>query len=154
MRPKRGSAASMNSWDPFKDLLSIQERVNRLFENAVGSGEETTSGGTWSPAMDVCETETEYLVRAELPEVERSDIDIRIRGNTLTIEGERKLHRTVMEGYHRLERIYGRFRRSFLLPGSLDQDSITASLKDGILKIVLPKKGNTVDKEEEVTAQG
>jgi len=144
----------MNSWDPFKDLLSIQERVNRLFENAVGSGEETTSGGTWSPAMDVCETETEYLVRAELPEVERSDIDIRIRGNTLTIEGERKLHRTVMEGYHRLERIYGRFRRSFLLPGSLDQDSITASLKDGILKIVLPKKGNTVDKEEEVTAQG
>jgi HSP20 family protein len=144
----------MNSWDPFRDFLSVQERVNRLFENALGAGgEDTTSGGTWSPAVDICETESEYVVKAELPEVKRSDIDIRIRGNTLTIEGERKLRRTVMEGYHRLERIYGRFRRSFLLPGALDQDSITASLKDGILKIVLPKKGNTADTEE-VTVRG
>jgi len=145
----------MNSWDPFKDLLSIQERVNRLFENATGSGvQDPASGGTWSPAVDICETETEFLVRAEVPGVKRSDIDIRVRGNTLTIEGERKLHHTGMEGYHRLERVYGRFQRSFLLPGAVDQDNIIASLKDGILKIVLPKRGDTKDKQREATAQG
>ena len=152
---RRGSAGSMNSWDPFKDLFSMQERVNRLFESAAGSGaHDPVSGGTWSPAVDICETETEFLVRAEVPEVKRSDVDIRVRGNTLTIEGERKPHRTVMEGYHRLERAYGRFQRSFLLPGSVDQGTITASLKDGILKIVLPKKGDTADKQIEVAAQG
>ncbi len=145
----------MNSRDPFKDLISIQERVNRLFENADGSVlQDPASGGTWSPAMDICETETEFLVRAEVPEVKRSDIDILVRGNILTIQGERKLHRAVMEGYHRLERACGRFQRSFLLPGSVDQDNITASLKDGILKIVLPKKGDTKDKQIEATAQG
>jgi HSP20 family protein len=152
---KRGSAANMSSWDPFKDLLSIQERVNRLFEDATGSGgQDPLAGGTWSPVVDICETETEYLVRAEVPEVKRSDIDIRVRGNTLTIEGERKLRRTGMEGYHRLERVYGRFQRSFLLPGSVDQDSITALLKDGILKIVLPKKRETIEKRREVTTLG
>ncbi len=145
----------MNSWDPFKDLLSIQERVNRLFENAAGSGaQDPTSGGAWSPTVDICETETEFLVLAEVPEVKRSDIDIRVRGHALTIEGERKLRRSLMEGYHRLERVYGKFHRSFLLPGSVDQDRITASLKDGILRIVLPKKEDIVGEQREGAAQG
>ncbi len=145
----------MNSWDPFKDLLSIQERVNRLFEDAAGPGvQDLTSGGAWSPSVDICETETEFLVMAEVPGVKRSDMDIRVRGNALTIEGERRLHRAVMEGYHRLERVCGKFHRSFLLPGSVDQDSITASLKDGILKIVLPKKGDVTDTRRERTARG
>lgn len=142
----RDFAASMNKWDPFRDLLSIQERVNRLFENAQGTVRitgDTASAGTWSPAVDICETEGEFLVKAEIPGVEQPDIDIRVRENILTIEGERKLHHTVMEGYHRIERVYGRFQRSFLLPVSVDQDGITASLKDGILRIVLPKKGET-----------
>jgi HSP20 family protein len=144
----------MSSRDPFKDLLSIQERLNRLFENTTGTGaQDLTSGGTWSPAVDICETETEFLVRAEVPDVKRSDIDIRVRGNTLTIEGERRPHHTLMEGYHRLERAYGRFQRSFLLPGSVDQDTISASLKDGILKIVLPKKGDAMNKQAEGTTQ-
>ena len=150
--PERGFAANMSKWDPFRDLLSIQERVNRLFEDALG-GENTsdlTLAGTWSPAVDIYETETEFLVKAELPEVKESEIDIRVKGNTLSIEGERKPHRPMGEGYHRVERVYGRFQRSFLLPGSVDQERIAATLRDGILKIVLPKREETVKKHIEI----
>ncbi len=149
----RGFVADMSKWDPLRDLLSIQERVNRLFEETPGIGRppgEGASGCTWSPIMDVYETEKEFLVKAEVPEVKQPDIEIKVRDNMLTIEGERRLQRTLMEGYHRIERAHGRFRRSFLLPGSVDQDNITATLKDGILKIVLPKKSNAVKKQIEI----
>lgn len=133
----------MNNWDPFRDLLSIQERVNRMFEDALGSdirSGELTPAVTWSPVVDIYETETEFLVKAEVPEVRRPDIDIRVEGNTLTIKGERKLQRTMMEGFHRIERAYGMFQRSFILPVSVDQDGIKATLKDGVLKVIIPKK--------------
>jgi len=151
--PRRGCAANMSKWDPFRDLLSIQERVNRLFEDALGAGEnrgDVTLAGTWSPAVDIYETETEFLVKAEIPEVKQAEIDIRVKGNTLSIEGERRPHRSMREGYHRVERVYGRFQRSFLLPGSVDQERIAATLRDGILKIVLPKKEETVKKHIEI----
>ena len=150
---ERGFAADMSKWDPLRDLLSIQERVNRLFEDALGAGETIRDGivaGTWSPAVDICETETEILVKAEIPDVKESDIDIRVRGNTLSIEGERKPHRPMGEGYHRVERVYGRFQRSFLLSGSVDQERIAATLKDGILKIVIPKREETAKKHIEI----
>lgn len=154
LRQKEDSAANMNDWDPFRDIFSIQERVNRLFENTLGSdsrGGEPTSTGIWSPVVDICETETEFFVKAEVPEVKQSDIEIRVKGKTLTIEGERKLHRAMMEGYYRIERAYGRFQRSFLLPTSVDQDRIKASLRDGILRIVLPKKREIIKKQIEIT---
>lgn len=147
MLPGRDFAANMSKWDPFRDLLSIQERVNRLFEDAFGAGENKSDGalaGAWSPPVDIYETETEFLVEAEIPDVKESEIDIRVKGNTLSIEGERKPHRPMGEGYHRVERVYGRFQRSFLLPGSVDQERIAATLRDGILKIVLPKSEETV----------
>lgn len=147
----------MNSWDYLRDLLSIQERVNRLFEDALGSGgsaRDAASAGTWSPAVDICETETEFLVNAEVPDVLRGDIDIRITGSTVTIEGERRMHGTVMEGYHRIERAYGRFQRSFPLPGLVDQDKVTATLKDGILEIVLPKRDDASRRQIEVAGTG
>jgi len=143
MLPGKGFAANMSKWDPFRDLLSIQERVNRLFEDALGAGKDISDAalaGTWSPAVDIYETETEFLVKAEIPDVKESDIDVRIKENTLHIEGERKPHRPMGEGYHRVERVYGRFQRSFLLPGSVDQERVAATLKDGILKIVIPKR--------------
>jgi len=151
--PERGFAANMSKWDPFRDLLFIQERVNRLFEDAFGAGEsggDVTLLGTWSPAVDIYETETEFLVKAEIPEVKQSEIDIRVKGNTLSIEGERRPRRSMREGYHRVERVYGRFQRTFLLPGSVDQERIAATLRDGILKIVLPKKEETVKKHIEI----
>lgn len=143
----------MNKWDTLKDLLSIQERVNRLFEDTIGTGEaERETAGVWSPLADMYETDTELVVKAELPEVKQSDIDIRIKDNTLIIEGERKLRRTITEGYHRIERSYGRFVRSFSLPCFVEQDNITATLKDGILQIVLPKKSEALSKQVEITA--
>lgn len=132
----------MNRWDALRDLFSIQERVNRFFENALGGMEaaEEAGVGTWSPVIDIYETEHDFVVEAEIPEVKQSDIQTRIQDNALTIEGERKLQRPMTEGYHMIERAHGKFSRSFLLPGSVDQESIKATLKDGILQIVLPKK--------------
>lgn len=128
--------------------------VNRLFDETFGHHAgpgELTSAGMWSPPVDICETDKEFLVHAEVPEVKRSDINIRVKGHTLIIEGERRLQRTLMEVCHRIERSYGTFQRSFLLPGAVDQDRITATLRDGILKIVLPKKGEPTKKQIEIT---
>jgi HSP20 family protein len=144
----------MNKWDPLKDLLSIRERMNRLFEDTLGSGEgssEIVSAGTWSPVVDIYETGTEFIVKAEVPEVQQSDIDIRVKDTMITIEGERNVHRSMMEGYHRIERAYGKFQRSFLLPGLVDKEGIKATLRDGVLKIVLPKKDIVITKQIEIT---
>lgn len=145
---------SINKWDPYKDLLSMQERVNRLFEDTLSKGvsaEESVSTGTWSPAVDIYETEEEFVVKAEIPEVQQSDIDIRVENNALTIKGERKLQREGRkENYHRIERAYGTFLRSFLLPGTVDKESIRATFKDGVLKIVLPKKEEVKPKQIEI----
>jgi HSP20 family protein len=144
----------MNRWDPLRDLLSVQERINRLFEDALGDragATELTRAGVWSPAVDIGETGEEFIVMAELPDVKQSDIGIRVKGNTLIIEGERRPQRTLMEGYHRIERAYGRFQRSFLLPGLVDQNSMTATLRDGILKIVLPKKTESKKRQIVIT---
>lgn len=132
-----------------RDLFSIQERVNRLFEDALGGAEagEETGAGTWSPVVDIYETEQDFIVEAELPEVRQSDIEIRIQDSTLTIEGERKLQRSTTEGYHRIERAHGRFARSFVLPGSVDQESVKATFRDGVLRIVLPKKVETPSRQ-------
>jgi HSP20 family protein len=140
----------MRKWETLKDLLSIRERVNRLFEEALGGGREAGEvAGTWSPVVDIYETETEFVVKAEIPEVKQSDIIIKVQDNTLTIEGERKLQQAI-EGYHRIERAYGRFTRSFLLPGSVDRGAIKAALKDGILDIVLPKKAEILPRQIEI----
>jgi HSP20 family protein len=142
----------MNKRDTLRDLFSIQERVNRLFEDAMGgaAAPEETGGTTWSPVVDIYEAGSEFVVEAELPEVAQSDIDIKVQNNTLTIEGERRLQRAMMEGYHRIERAYGRFSRSFLLPGSVDQETITATLRDGVLRIVLPKRVEVLPKQIEI----
>lgn len=134
------------------DLISIQDRMSRLFDDtliAENSGVITT-GGTWSPVVDIYETETEFVVKAEVPEVKQSDMDIRVIDNTLIIKGERRPLRTVMEGYYRIERAYGKFQRSFLLPGSVDQDNIKATLMDGVLNIVLSKKEKVVSRQAEI----
>lgn len=135
------------------ELLSIQDRASRLFGDVAPADPERSSlCGIWSPAVDIYETETEFVVTAETPEVTRTDIDIRILNNTLVIEGERKPRRKILEGYHRIERAYGKFQRSFLLPGSIEQDNIKASLRDGILNIILPKKKEAVHKQVAITA--
>jgi len=125
-------------WDPLKDLVSIQERINRLFDDALTSRKSGVQSD-WIPPVDVLETEKGVLLIVEVPGLKEDDIDIQISDNILTIKGERKLPDVEKENYYRLERPYGKFSRSFQLPDNVDVNKVKASLKDGILKISLEK---------------
>ena len=130
-------------WDPFRDLVSLREKMNRLFEEAFTSrGEEKDLvAGTWTPSVDIYETESALVLTAEVPGIDENDIEIKIEDNTLTLTGERRFEKeTKEENYHRIERAYGSFYRSFTLPNSIDQDKIEAQHENGVLKINMPKK--------------
>jgi len=129
-------------WDPFRDLISIQDRMNRLFEQTLSRsrGEEGVSATTWTPAVDIYETVDTIVMKAELPGVAREDIQIQINDNTLTLKGERRFAKDVHEeSYLRIERAYGSFHRSFTLPATVRQENIRAVFKDGVLELSLPK---------------
>lgn len=130
-------------WDPFRDMITLRERMNRLFEDFFASrGEEQDLlSGSWSPSVDIYETEHDVVLTAELPGMDEKDIDIKVEDNTLTISGERRMEKEVKEeNFHRIERAYGSFCRSFTLPNYVDQDKITAEYDNGLLKITMPKK--------------
>jgi HSP20 family protein len=141
-------------WDPFRDLLGLQERMNRLFDDSVRNvrqGDEALSTSVWTPPVDIYETENEVIVKAELPEVNQKDIEIQVENNTLTLRGERKFDKEVkQENFHRIERSYGTFARSFTLPATIDQEKIRADYKDGILRVVMPKREETKPKQIKV----
>lgn len=139
-------------WEPFQDLLAIQERMNRLFDETFqktrSAREEDLSAGLWAPPVDIYETEDKIVLKAELPEVDKKDVDIKVDDNTLTIQGERKFDKeTKKENYHRIERAYGKFSRSFSLPNTIDKEKIKATYKDGILELIMPKKEETKPKQ-------
>jgi len=141
---------AITRWDPFRDLSIMQERMNRMFEDAGRGwrGDEPSSTTTWSPAVDIYETENEIHVKAELPEVNQKEIEIQVENNTLTLRGERKFDRELkQENFHRIERPYGTFVRSFTLPTTIDQEKIKADYKDGILRVVMPKREETKPKQ-------
>ena len=142
-------------WDPFRDLGMLQDRMNRLFDNA-GRGwrtDEPAATTTWSPSVDIFETEGEIVVKSELPGMDRKDISLHLENNVLTLRGERKFEKeTKEENYHRIEREYGSFSRSFALPTLVNGDGVSAEYKDGVLKIVLPKKEETKPKPIKVAA--
>ena len=135
-------------WDPFRDLIAIQERMNRLFKTALSAsdfGGESTDVGTWSPVSDVAETDESVVVSCEVPGLSREEIDIKLTNGVLTISGERKVHREVDgDQYHRIERSYGPFQRSFTLPASVDSDRIVARYVNGVLNVMLPKRPESV----------
>jgi len=129
-------------WDHLRDLLSIQDRMNRLFEQTLSRSraEEGIAASTWSPAVDIYETPETIVMKAELPSLSREDIEIHIRDNTLTLRGERRFAKEVQqESYLRIERAYGAFQRSFTLPATIQQDKIRAVFRDGVLELTLPK---------------
>lgn len=130
-------------WDPFRYLITLREKMNRLFEDAVTSrGEEKDLiSSTWSPAVDIYENENELVLTAEVPGLQEKDVEIKIEDNTLSVRGERKFEKeTKEENYHRIERSYGTFFRSFTLPNYIDQDKIQAEHENGVLKITMPKR--------------
>jgi HSP20 family protein len=130
-------------WDPFRDLVTLRERMNRLFEEAfTARGEEKELiSGNWSPSVDIYESENALVLSAEIPGLDEKDVEIKVENNTLSISGERKFEKeTKEENYHRIERSYGSFYRSFTLPNYIDHNKITAEHESGILKITMPKK--------------
>ncbi len=131
-------------WDPFRDLVTLRDRMNRLFEDAVSTArteEKDMISSSWAPAVDIYEDEKELVLTAEIPGINEKDVNIKIEDNTLIIHGERKLEKeTREENYHRIERAYGSFYRSFTLPNHIDQDKIQAEHENGVLKITMPKK--------------
>ena len=135
-------------WDPFRDL---QERMNRMFDDSyrgTGRGEDWGLGGAWAPPVDIYEKDGNIVVKAELPGVDPKDVDVRVENNLLTLRGERKFDTEVQrDSYHRVERSYGSFSRSFTLPNVVDTEKIKADYKEGMLKLVLPKKEEAKPKQ-------
>jgi HSP20 family protein len=134
-------------FDPFRDLMTLQERMNRLFDESARaargneSGEDWALGGTWAPLVDIYEQDGNLVLKAELPGVDPKHVDIRVENNVLMLRGERQLDTQVKrDSYHRVERAYGRFTRSFSLPTVVDTEKIDAQYKDGVLTVTLPKK--------------
>lgn len=130
-------------WDPFRELEEMSNRMNRLFvRRAAGQdgGTEALSVADWTPTVDVSETEGEYIIKAELPEVKKEDVKVTLEDGLLTIQGERRHERDEKtRKYHRIERAYGRFVRTFSVPEYVDEAKVKAEYRDGVLSLYLPK---------------
>ena len=125
---------SLSHFDPLTNLRLFEDAFTRMLT-------EPQSNRPWAPSVDIYETENELVLKADLPDVELKDIDVRVENQTLTIAGERKFEKQDSgKGYHRLERNYGNFTRSFAVPNSFDTEKIAAGFKNGVLSVTLPKK--------------
>jgi HSP20 family protein len=138
-------------WDPFRDLVAMSQRLNRLPDDPYNLGAGDPLG--WAPPVDIFEKQDQLIIRAEVPGVQRSDLDVRIENGVLTLHGERKQETDVAEGNaHVTERSYGSFTRSFSLPTTVDAGRIAASYKDGVLEVTVPKAETAKSKKVEIKA--
>ncbi len=136
-------------WEPFRDLMTMQDRMTRLIDETLSRiWKEEAVQGTWSPPVDIVERGNEVVLKIDLPDVNQNEIDIRVEESTLIIQGERKfVKESPEENYIQIERPYGTFRRTFTVPRTIDQEGIRASYKDGVLRVILPKKEETQPKQ-------
>jgi len=147
----------MVRWEPFHNVMSVQDRMNRIFDEAFrgqrgGAEDDWALGGNWAPPVDIFEHEGNIVLRAELPGVSPEDVDIRVENNVLALRGERKFDSELKrEDFHRVERAYGSFNRSFTLPNVVDTAKIQAEYKDGILQVTLPQKEEAKPKQISIT---
>ena len=132
---------TLRKWDPLRDLLTLQERMNRLFEESlVRLGQPLLANGTWTPAADIYDAVEGYVVLLELPGVEPDDLGVEVRADRLTVRGVRGVGRpTRPDCFHRMERSYGAFARVFHFPDEVDPARFTARLEDGVLQVEVPK---------------
>ncbi len=138
-------------WEPFRRATSLQDQVNRLFSDVLERGTEESSLTAWAPSVDIYETEHELVVKADLPEVDPKDLDIRVENNILTIRGERKFEKKVNEeNYLRVERSYGSFARSFTLANTVNSEAIKADYQNGVLTLSIPKREEAKPKQIKV----
>ena len=145
---------NLTKWDPFRELEDMTQRLNRIFGHSLVSrdkGSEAINIAEWAPAVDVSETDAEYAIKAELPEVKKEDVKVTMQDGVLTIQGERKQEKEEKgKRYHRVERSYGSFLRSFDLPVNVDESKAKADFKDGVLTLTLRKSEKAKPKAIEV----
>lgn len=144
------------TWDPFRELEEMSDRLNRMFVrpaigHANGNGKEIATVADWTPTVDISETEAEYAIKAELPDVKKDDVKVTVEDGVLSIQGERKQEKEEKgKKYHRIERSYGRFVRSFTLPDTVDESKVRADYADGLLSLHLPKSEKAKPKQIDV----
>jgi HSP20 family protein len=138
--------------EPFRGISTLQDQFNRLFNESFRNHTEESALTTWAPAVDIYETPNELVVKADLPDVNEKDIDVRVENNLLTIRGERKFEKSVSEeNFLRVERTYGAFSRSFSLPNTVNSEAIGAEYKNGVLTVTLPKREESKPRQVKVT---
>ena len=145
----------IRSFDPFRDLATLQSRVNRVFRESQGQGpegQESLTTTSFAPPVDVYEDEHSVTLKIEVPGIDEKDIDVRIENNTLTVQGERKFEKE--ENFRRVERQYGSFTRTFTLPNTIDQESVQATYEKGVLNVKLAKKAEAKPKQIKVNVSG
>src|ERR1043166_6898788 len=152
---KRKTMNTLTRWDPFKEMEDLQGRFAKFFgltQPRVGNeGREALTVAEWAPSVDITEDDKEYLVKADLPEVKKEDVRLTVQDDVMSISGERKYEKEEKgKKYHRVERAYGSFMRSFTLPEDADGSKVSAEYKEGVLKVHLPKSEKTKPKSIEV----
>jgi HSP20 family protein len=146
---------SLTHFQPFRGSSSLQEQFNRLFHEAFERSSEEANLTTWAPAVDIYETEHELVVKADVPDIQPEELDIRVENNILTIRGERKFEKKVNEeNYLRVERSYGSFSRSFSLANTVNSEAIQADYKNGVLTLSIPKREEAKPKQIKVRVEG
>jgi HSP20 family protein len=141
----------LTRWDPFRELNVLQDRMNRLFQDFAPRGEQDLTTGNFVPPVDIYEDEHSVTLKVEVPGLDPKDVDVQVENNTLTIKGERKFEKEEKEeNFHRIERRYGSFIRSFALPTTVDTDNVKADYENGVLKVQLAKRAEAKPKQIKV----
>ncbi len=147
---------TITRWDPFREVVSLQNRMNSLFRDLSGNeNNDVLTNASFVPAVDIYENEHKVVLKLEVPGISQEDLDVRVENNTLTVRGERKLEKEEKEeNFHRMERRYGSFYRAFTLPTTVDSEHIDATYDAGILTLALQKKAEAKPKQIKVSVGG
>ena len=145
----------LTRWEPFRELSTLQERINRAFRESRTGVDESLTTSSFAPAVDVYEDEHQVTLKVEVPGIDEKDIDVQVENNVLTVHGERKIEKEEKEeNYRRVERQYGSFTRTFNLPQTVDTEAVSATYDKGVLSIALPKKAEAKPKQIKVSVGG
>ena len=146
--------ATLSRFEPFRGVTTLQDQINRLFNEAFDRTSDEANLTTWAPAVDIYETEHELVVKADIPDIKPEELDIRVENNILTIRGERKFEKKVSENnYLRVERSFGSFSRSFSLANTVNPEAIKADYKNGVLTMSIPKREEAKPKQIKVNVE-
>ena len=145
---------AITRWDPFREVVVLQNRMNSLFRE-FNENDSPLTTASFVPAVDVYEDAKKVVLKLEVPGMEEKDLDIRVENNTLTVKGERKFEKDdKAKGYHRMERAYGTFVRSFTVPTTVDAEKVAAEYKNGVLTVKLPKKEAAKPRQVKIEVKG